>query len=213
MNSVILVPQGAEHRAVCAGLKSHRHPPEVIPIPAGITAVQRFLTQLPLKDFTDVLVMGLCGSLSPQYEIGTIVVYQSCRNLAGETKGCDRALTQRLQDQLQVSLVRALTSDRVICSTIEKQTLGKTYEAEVVDMEGFAVLSSLKIPVTMVRVVSDDARHDLPDLSGTIDTDGNLQAFPMAKAMMKAPIAATRLIRGSLKGLNGLRQITSNLVF
>lgn len=213
MNSVILVPQGAEHRAVCAGLKSHKHPPRVIPIPVGVTAVQRFLAQSPLKDCTDVLVMGLCGSLSPEYEIGTIVVYQSCRNLAGETKECDRALTQRFQDQLQVSPVRALTSDRVICSAKEKQTLGKTYEAEVVDMEGFAVLSSLRIPVTMVRVVSDDARHNLPDLSDTIDPDGNLQAFPMAKAMMKQPIAATRLIRGSLRGLDVLRQITSNLTF
>jgi nucleoside phosphorylase len=209
MTSVILVPQGAEHGAVCAGSKSHLHPPQVIPIPVGSTAVELALAQLPMQDFTDVLVMGLCGSLSPLYEIGAIVVYQSCTNFSNQTKFCDRALTQRLQDRFQVSSVRALTSDRVICSATEKQTLGKTYQAEVVDMEGFAVLSSLQIPVAMIRVVSDDARHDLPDLSRTLDDEGNLQGLAMARAMVRAPIAATRLIRGSLKGLNTLRRIAS----
>jgi hypothetical protein len=62
----------------------------------------------------------------------------------------------------------------------------------------------------MLRVVSDDVRFDLPDLSDAIQ-DGKVQAGRMAQAMIKSPIAAGRLIRGSLTGLNRLRQLAAEL--
>lgn len=208
MVSVILVPQGAEYQAVFQGIQAKVNPPEVVPIPAG-EAVTRYLDDR-FSNAGEVLVMGLCGSLSPEFEVGTIALYQACVDFSGQMKMCDRAFTQRLAAQLQVSPVLGLTSDRVICSAIEKRDLGKTYGAAVVDMEGFAILSHLS--VAMLRVVSDDLQGDLPDLSRVIDSHGKIQTIPMAKAMIQRPIAAGRLIRGSLTGLRRLRQLTAELM-
>ncbi len=204
MVSVILVPQGAEYQAVCQGLNLQVNPPQVIPIPAG---AGQDLNRL--ANATDVLVMGLCGSLSPRFGAGTIALYQACVNDSGTVKQCDHSLTQRLQAQLQVSPVCGFTSDRVICFAAEKRELGKIYRAEVVDMEGFAILS--QISVAMLRVVSDGIEGDLPDLRGVIDANGKIQAIPMAKSMIRSPIAAGRLIRGSLRGLKQLRHLAANL--
>lgn len=206
MVSVILVPQGAEYQAVSQGIRAQINPPEVISIPAGAAAI-RDLDRC--SDASDVLVMGLCGSLSPQFEVGTIALYHACANLSGQVRACDRALTDRLQNQFQVSPVLGLTSDRVICSVTEKRNLGESYKAAVVDMEGFAILEQRS--VAMLRVVSDDLSGDLPNLSTVIDSDGKIQALPMAIAMMKRPIAASRLIRGSLSGLRKLRELASEL--
>ncbi len=205
MISVILVPQGAEYQAVCRGIQSQVNPPEVIAIPAGGSVTPNLDR---VSDAGEILVMGLCGSLSPEFEVGRVALYRACIDFAGQVKDCDRALTQRLQTQLQVSPVLGLTSDRVICSAIEKRDLGETYCAEVVDMEGFAILSQRS--VAMLRVVSDDLRGDLPNLSNVI-SNGKVQPMPLAKAMMQKPIAASRLIRGSLTGLRKLRQLAAEL--
>lgn len=206
MISVILVPQGAEYQAVYQGVQSQVNPPQVIPIRAGKAASRDLDRAMPTGD---VLVMGLCGSLSPQFGVGTIALYQACVNFSGQTKECDRALTNRLQNQFKVSPVLGLTSDRVICSASEKRDLGKFSKAVVVDMEGFAILEQRS--VAMLRVASDDLSGDLPDLSGVINADGNIQALPMAIRMMQKPIASVRLIRGSLSGLRKLRQLAAEL--
>lgn len=206
MISVILVPQGAEYQAVYRGIQSQINPPKVIPIPVGAAAIRELDR---VSDSSGVLVMGLCGSLSPQFGIGRIALYQACVNFSGQVKECDRALTDRLQNQFQVSPVLGLTSDRVICSADEKRNLGKSYGAAVVDMEGFAILEQRS--VAMLRVVSDDLSGDLPDLSTVIDANGKIQALPMMSAMIKRPIAAGRLIRGSLSGLRKLRQLAAEL--
>ena len=208
MVSVILVPQGAEYQAVRQGLKSQVNPPQAIPIPAGKAAGQQLDR---ISDATEVLVMGLCGSLSPRLGTGAIALYQSSMDNSGTVKECDRALTQRLQEQLQVSPVRGFTSDRVIHLLSNKRELGKTYGAEVVDMESFAILSQIRVAI--LRVVSDGLEGDLPDLSDGFDADGNLKAMLIAKSMIKAPIAAGRLIRGSLTSLKKLRQLAATLSF
>ena len=114
----------------------------------------------------------------------------------------------------KIPLVTALTSDRLIWSAQEKQNLGKQYQASVVDMEGFALLDALQsqnVRVAMLRVVSDNARDNIPNLQNVIDSQGKLQTIPMAIVMVQQPLAATRLITGSLKGLKILQQITAEL--
>ncbi|MFN6572579.1 phosphorylase [Dendronalium sp. ChiSLP03b] len=221
--NTILVPQGAEYKAVCRGLSGVTGlKPTVMPIPIGITPLTKYLQQWSKdKNLLNhpqprVLVMGLCGSLSKRYAIGDIVLYQDC-NYQGNSQECDRIFTAQLHflTQEKVSLVKSMTSDRIIYSAAEKEHLAKTLAADVVDMEGFAVLNffnDMGIAVAMLRVVSDDCQHDIPDLSSAISSDGSLQPLPLALGLLRQPIAATRLIRGSLKGLKVLEEVT-NLVF
>ncbi|MFN6537867.1 MAG: phosphorylase [Nostoc sp. EkiNYC01] len=113
-----------------------------------------------------------------------------------------------------VNLVKGLTSDRVIWSAAEKRGLGETLAVDVVDMEGFTALeffNAAGVPVAMLRVVSDNCQHDIPDLTGAIDSDGSLRPLALAMAMIRQPVAATRLIRGSLIGLKVLEQVTNQL--
>ncbi|HEY9669580.1 MAG TPA: phosphorylase, partial [Coleofasciculaceae cyanobacterium] len=173
----ILVPQGAEYKAVCRGLSRVKCPKlQVLPIPVGPKPLAEYLKQWqqsedyrndpPLK----ILVMGLCGSLSPQLVVGDIVVYQGC---VGESdapisglRSCDEELTTVLHNKLekQVPVVKALTCDRIIVSAQEKCHLTQLYDTQVVDMEGYAALETLAesgVAVAMLRVISDDSHHNL----------------------------------------------------
>ncbi|MBW4422387.1 MAG: phosphorylase [Myxacorys californica WJT36-NPBG1] len=210
MSLLILVPQGAEYQAVCQGLSRCSNPPRVEAIPIGCSSVQRFLHSTDLQ-ISRVVVMGLCGSLSPRYGVGEVVLYRECVDGLGQVKECDRALTQRLQTCLNLTPVRALTSDRIIALASEKQALGKLHSADVVDMEGMAVMS-LNAAITMVRVVSDDVHDDVPDLTEAIDPDGKLRSLPLAIGLIRHPIKGFRLIRGSLLGLRSLRRVARQVV-
>lgn len=211
---IIFVPQGSEYRAVTQGIRKNKNPTSVIPIPMGYPTSKLFLQQwleccsnLPRQ----VLLIGLAGSLSPQYQIGEIVVYQRCGNLENNQvrwRDCDVSLREN------VNLVQGWTSDRIICTTLEKQHLFQNYGVKVVDMEGFAVLEVLQpmgIKVSILRVISDDVHHNLPNLEGTINPNGQLQPIPLAIKMLQQPIASLRLIQGSLKGLKVLEQIAQKI--
>ncbi|MDZ7963172.1 MAG: phosphorylase [Aulosira sp. DedQUE10] len=226
--NLILVPQGAEFKAVTHSLRTRKTISStaltVTPIPVGIKALSTYLHQLQANGIffnhpeVRVLIMGLCGSLSPRYPVGTIVLYENCI-YQGNVQECDRTFTLKLHSALStqhsaLSLVKGLTSDRVICTATEKRHLGDTLGADVVDMEGFAALeffNPLGVPVAMLRVVSDDCQHDIPNLTSAISSDGSLQPLPLAMTLLRQPVAATRLIRGSLQGLKVLKQVTALL--
>ncbi len=223
----ILVPQGAEYKSVCRGLRCSAAPtPLVIPVPVGVSPLTRQLKRLQQAgDFSNhphpkVLLMGLCGSLTARYNVGEIVLYESCVyssiNSTPVVQNCDPELTALIHHVLKerVCQVKALTSDRLIDSTTEKHHLGQLYGADVVDMEGFAaleVLSQAGVAVAMLRVISDGCHHNIPNLTSAISADGSLQSVPLAIAMLRQPIAATRLILGAMRGLQVLQDVTSFL--
>ncbi|WP_420807069.1 hypothetical protein [Trichormus azollae] len=88
--------------------------------------------------------------------------------------------------------------------TEQNSNLHEQSGADLVDMEGFAFLEffqQLETSVAILRVVSDDSLHDIPDVTSAINSDGSLQPLPLALALIRQPLSATWLIRGSLKGL------------
>lgn len=225
--NAILVPQGAEYKSVCRGLSRVKVPtPQVFPIPVGPKPLTRYLEtwqqagHLHNSPQPKILLMGLCGSLTTRYSVGDVVVYTDCICKSGISsqlsRNCDSELTNLLREKLNKKAfsVKALSSDRIIFSATEKLQLGQSYNAEVVDMEGFAaleVLSQAGVAVAMVRAISDDTHHNMPDLSGAISPQGALQPLPLAIGMLRQPIAASRLIRGSLRGLKVLQEVTTSL--
>ncbi|MGJ3246467.1 MAG: phosphorylase [Elainellaceae cyanobacterium] len=222
---MILVPQGAEHRAVRRGLRRVGLSSDwICPIPIGSSTLRSHLEHYHQHHACEagesVIVAGVCGSLSPDLHIGDAVVCRSCMTLpehaSAEVIQCDRPLTDALVQALepQVDLVNALTSDRLIWSASEKRALGQTHHADIVDMEGHAALALLhqwEMKVAILRVVSDDCFYDLPDLNPAIDARGDLQPLPLTKELITHPVAALRLIRGSLVGLNALERRISQV--
>jgi nucleoside phosphorylase len=213
----IVVPQGAEYQAVCRGLQQAKNEIQVISIPIGTKNVAGILANFSkqLNNSQRVLIMGLCGSLDRLYRVGDVVLVQSCQDLDRHRVELDLELTAQIQTKLSVDLVAGLTSDRLIFRAEEKLQLSQEYPVSVVDMEGYGYVTWLQqrgIAVAMLRVVSDDLGGNIPDLSSAIDPDGNLRMIPMAIAFGQQPVAAIRLIKGSLTGLKTLRQITTKLV-
>lgn len=220
---ILLVPQGSEYHSVCRGLRRVHHSlSRVFPIPVGADPLFAHLEKLKKTQplFTvaqpQILLMGLCGSVS-DYGVADVVICQSCeRETSAQPYFCDAALTLQLQQKLQnrVSLVSALTSDRVIHSAVEKRQIAQAFDVDVVDMEGVIVLeslSSIEATVAMIRVVSDDSNHDIPDLTGVNREDGSLNNIDLATRLIKQPIAAVRLIRGALRGLQALESVTAEI--
>jgi nucleoside phosphorylase len=221
---LILVPQGAEYQAVLVAIKKIAHSPVILPIPVGKLAVTQYLHDWrqnnPNFSPSGVILMGLGGSLSAEFGLGQTVLLESCLNYkndqADQEKQSDRALTDWFQQKLgqNIRRVQGLTSDRVITDATEKQELGKRFNRQVVEMEGWAVLSffrELGIPATIIRVISDEVSQSLPDLSKIYDTQGQLNAISLSLALGKKPIAGYRLIVASLKSLKILNKITKKL--
>lgn len=220
----ILVPQGVEYNAVRKALnRITALTPAVVSIPVGIPAFTKFLQQwegiaeLQKQSQPKVLIMGLCGSLTLSHQIGDTVLYQDCIYQRGDdiySRKCDPDLTNQLKLHFSNSVkVKGLTCSSIISSACEKRHLSQ-FGADVVDMEGIAALdffNSINVGVAMLRVVSDDCKHDLPNLNSALSPEGSLQMLPLALGMLRQPIAAYRLINGSLRAIKVLQQVTTKL--
>ena len=231
--TVILVPQGAEHQAVLKGLKkgifgsSDKRGstyPQVIPIPIGPVPVQRYLQKIQdtgdrLHPDSTVLLMGLGGSLDPDLAVGTVTLLESCIAEWADAQPMvksDCLLLNWLQENLEhdTKCVQGVTSQHLISSAQEKTLLHQQLKASIVDMEGYCVLQFCQaqgMKGGVLRVVSDDCVHNVPDVNNAISPEGTLRTVPLALGLMRQPIAAVRLIRGSMAGLRVLNQVTQQL--
>lgn len=208
-----MVPQGAEATAIMRGLKRiSGYSPVVLPIPVGSQGLYRWLSQNKLSiDFLNkTLLIGLAGSLSAVYKTGDAVIYEGCGDGGGKYLKCDEQTVQFLRSVLEFPTVKGLTADEIVTKAAQKQRLGKVSGMDVVDMEGLILLESLP-GVAILRVISDGADQDLPDIGGAIDPQGNLRPFLLAREMIKAPLPAWRLINGSLRGLRVLEDVVYRL--
>jgi hypothetical protein len=220
----ILVPQGAEYKAVCQGIsKNSQSSIPIIEIPLGSQRLSEYLEQNISSNFSNspqrLLLMGLAGSLSPQLSIGRTILYEECVSTCNnrELLRGDRLLNELLQKKLstEIKLVKGLTADRVICSVRDKLDLGNKYGASVVDMEGWTVINILNrqgIALSILRVISDDCQKDLPDLNAVITSEGTLSPLALTLAFIKKPLAAVTLIGGSLQGLKQLSALAKNIL-
>lgn len=215
---IIFVPHGSESQAVQRGLRQVNPQVELLSIPMGEQAVAKYYQQLLNKSsqpsIKRVLIMGLCGSLSSQRQVGDVVVYQDCISTSNKIYTTDAELTNLIASRItNQPLVRGLTCDRIIGNVAEKLSLAQVYHADVVDMEGVAILAALEsYSVAILRVVSDDCGYNLPNLNYAFDRDrGKLKTLPLATALLSQPQAAIRLIKGATTGLKVLEQVTRQL--
>lgn len=215
--NTIVVPQGAEYQAVCRGLaKARQENVPIIAIPIGVSQLKDVFVDYSsvISHGKNILILGLCGSLTKAHCLGDSVLVHSCIDLSHNKIELDAELTAKIQHQLDIKTAIGLTSDRVITQVSAKLELAQQYTATIVEMEGYSYVQELQRrdkSVSMLRIVSDDLSGDLPNLNQAIDSQGNLKTLPMAIAMLQQPLAAARLIKGSLTGLKKLEQLTTEL--
>lgn len=211
---IVLVCAGAEYEAVKNGLKLASFSPEIITLPIGFNPVHQLLKKQNLTK-NKALLIGLGGSLSSEYQVGDVVIYENCSYLDSQnnlqTKFCDREFSHKLAKKLNLPLVKGLTSDILVNSSDLKSSLQQKTGCEVVDMESFAVMSYFSELVVM-RIISDNYNDDLPNLNSAINLEGKLDNVKMAIAFLKQPLSAIKLINNSLISLKKLEEISSKII-
>lgn len=208
----IVVPRGAEARAVERGWEGPA--PRLLRVPAGRTAGPA--TASALDDgprLETALVLGLCGALDPALQVSEPVVYADIVDSA-QLLALDAEMSQTCAAALDCPLVRAANVDTVVGDVAAKSALRSSTGASVIDMEAAALARVLRqrgIHVAMVRIVSDSATNELPDLSGIYDADGALRPWPLLLAFARAPGRSMRFIADARASLAALRSAATRL--
>jgi len=201
MNALFLVPRGAEANAL------KRAGARIVEIPAGAHAPDE-LPDLLAAD--RIIVTGLCGALQA-IPTQRVVVYEAAKD-DDRWFSCDAGLADVLPGTQRVV---GYTAPAVVTSAREKRELGVRTGSHVVDMEGTplaAALAARGVRFAMIRVVSDDAIHDLPPIDSAIDANGTLRPERLALAFARAPVAAARFIRESLRALRTLERTAREII-
>jgi len=79
-----------------------------------------------------------------------------------------------------------------------------------VDMESHAIARAAQrseLPLLLVRIISDDAQQDLPNLNAGLDPNYALRPLEMSATLLFHPLAAARFLRHLRQALLKLRQV------
>jgi hypothetical protein len=215
----IFVPRGAEADAVRAALDRAGSPVRVMETGIGPRAALRAAEEA-LASATPprrTLITGLCGLLSPAFEVGDALAYAELRHPSLRSIVLEPFFGSCLADRVPAiqSGIRALHSDTIVCSAAEKSALAARFEVEAVDMESFVLAGRLHragVGVAVVRVGSDAAGEDLPDLERARDGSGGLDTWALLLQMLRSPLAGARLAANGTKALAALRQTVSAIL-
>lgn len=147
-----------------------------------------------------VLSCGFSGALRPGMKIGDIVVADSVNDAHGQRLKVELEFPADPEKGIHVGGL--LTSDHMVRTVAEKQTLAQEYGAIAVDMESLAVAQvcrDTKTRFLAVRVISDDMSADLPpEILAILGASGSLRVGAALGAVWKRP--------GSVKDMWKLRE-------
>jgi adenosylhomocysteine nucleosidase len=153
-----------------------------------------------------LIAAGLAGGLRPLWTMGKTLV-------AGAV--IDELTGRRLMTAFGEG---AVVSSREIAGLAKKRELAARFDADLVDMEGFAVgevAQAHGLPFLAAKAVSDDVELELPPLQRFVDADGRFQAgrFTLHAALHPGwwPVIA-RLKRHSDRAAEALAGVLEDLI-
>ena len=137
-----------------------------------------------------ILSVGFSGALHPEMKVGDIVVGNSiCRANSDERVEIDVKMPADEAHGLYVGGL--VTVDHLVLEATEKQQLHTDTGALAVDMESLGVARACIETHTrflVVRVISDDAKSDLPrEVLSILGGKGTIRAGALAGSLMKRP--------------------------
>lgn len=141
---------------------------------------------------------GLAGALRSDYRVGDILAAREV--LAIESKSVvasDLGLINLAEKQGARCVGSFYSADHVVCSSPEKQQLGKT--ADAVEMESGEVLyeaAALGAKAIAIRGVSDTADEDLPlDFNKVVTASGDVSIPRVLGEVLRHPLSTPALVR------------------
>jgi hopanoid-associated phosphorylase len=145
-----------------------------------------------------LLSFGICGALSPELAIGTVVVGTEavCQN---QRWHADEAWSNALARACRSTNGVVLGSDSVLLTQDSKAALHGQTGAIAADMESHIVArvaSERGLPFAVLRAVSDDAQHALPPAAPFgLNTEGHVDYSAVMLSLLDEPSQFRALIR------------------
>ncbi len=176
------------------------------------TVAREKLTESPSAA---VLVVGLAGGLRRDLRVGDVLVYTDC---VSEMNPIHVSCAESLVSEIEIACRRhslrtvagiGLTVSRMMHLAIEKQRRHQETGAVAVDMESHAILdvaTELERNAAVLRVVSDDARHDVPDFSRAMGANYEIDNLKMLAALARNPWLGVRFLYNLNRSLRHLRR-------
>jgi adenosylhomocysteine nucleosidase len=164
----------------------------------GMENARRSAESAMSTPYTVCIASGFAGSLRPVHKVGDILAARAVQHLGkSKTIECSRNLFMAACENKAMEAKMFLTTDKVIGTAEEKQQLAPF--ADAVDMESFATLSvakQKKLPVVVIRVISDRFDEDMPaDISTAVDERGRVNIGGVIKHVATHPLQLPALIR------------------
>jgi nucleoside phosphorylase len=166
-----------------------------------------------------VLIVGLAGGLVANSQHTDLVLYENCFFLPNyelplsPSISCDEKLNKILYKNLQTKELNlfqgsGITLPWVVCKAQEKANLAQKYKVFAVDMESYQILKAAKQRdrvATVLRIISDDAKGDLPNINNAMDKNAEVNNFKMLVEFAKHPVLATRFLLNLNKAIKVLK--------
>jgi adenosylhomocysteine nucleosidase len=137
-----------------------------------------------------VLSAGFAGALDPAFERNDLFLADEVADLEGRRFAAGVAVPLERR-AATVKAGRLLTVDRIVRTAVEKAELHERFEASAVDMESSGVAefcAERAIPFYSIRIISDDARSDLPEEVATlISRSGSYRVGAALRALWNRP--------------------------
>ena len=150
-------------------------------------------------DIQGVISIGLGGGLSPLLKVGDVIIADQVLSGAEHWR-CDErwrvALAAKLPEAHQGPVA---ASDVILENRHDKAALYAKTGALVVDMESAAAARfaiARKLPLAVLRVISDDANHVLPPAAlVAMKPDGGIALGKVLGSLLRKPSQVPALIR------------------
>jgi nucleoside phosphorylase len=162
------------------------------------------------------IAIGLCGSLSRNLVEGDVVIYSHCLSseLRQPPQLCSPQLTGGLINLLESSgykcaRVVGICAAKIVSTPSEKRELAEL-GAEVVDMESYELVrasAEARVPIAVLRVVSDSADIRMPDFNPALRPGGDFSALALARTCISNPLATAKLFASSRRAIQKLKRV------
>lgn len=150
------------------------------------------------KGATRLMSFGLAGALDPALPVGSLVIGRKVVAPGGNWM-CDPAWAEDLLRATPAAQHGDVWGSEVLVPTaVEKSALHKNTGCAIVDMESQCaaeVANEVGVPLAVVRVVCDEANHNVPMLvMDAINPDGSTNYARVLAGLFKAPLQTFDLI-------------------
>jgi len=184
----------------CPMFQTRRGDAEILVVLTGIGPVRaRRATRYALQSAPDVCISsGLAGAAKETYKRGEVLVASHVVETRGkQVFDCHLPLIERAVACGARLVDRFITSPSVVVSAAAKQALAVLGDA--VEMESAGVLAAAhaaNVPAAAIRVVSDDARQDLPiDFNRVLNGKGNVRPVRLLSSIAAEPASFRGLLQ------------------